>query len=127
MRTRRSLVVTFLSAALVFALALPALAAPPAAEVKAAKGVEKFEPVEAGDSFAAKDVVWAWSRVTGADGQTVKHVWKKDGKEEWSASLKIGSNDWRTYTRRTVSAGSYEVEVQAEDGTKLGSVSFTVK
>jgi hypothetical protein len=120
----------FLSAALVFfALALPAFAEDkkPGAEVKAAKNVEKYEPVEAGDTFAAKDTVWAWSRVTGEDGKTVKHVWKKDGKEEWSASLKIGSNDWRTYTRRTVSAGSYEVEVQAEDGTKLGSVSFTVK
>jgi hypothetical protein len=126
MRTRRSIVVTFLSAVFICALALPALAAPEA-EVKAAKNVEKYEPVEPGDTFAAKDTVWAWSRVKGADGQSVKHVWKKDGKEEWSATLKIGSNDWRTYTRRTVSPGSYEVEVQAEDGTKIGSVTFTVK
>jgi hypothetical protein len=109
--------------------ALPALAAPtgtPTVEVKAAKGVENHEPVGAGDQFAAGDKVWIWTHVTGADGTKIKHVWMKDGKEEWTAILTIGSSDWRTNSRREVSAGSWTVQVQTEDGTKLGEVSFTV-
>lgn len=98
-----------------------------AAEVKMAKSIENREPVEEGTSFAAGEKIWAWSRITGANGTTVKHVWKKDGAEVWSATLEIKSNRWTTYSRRKVSAGQYEVEVRGEDGTSLGTVSFTVQ
>jgi hypothetical protein len=113
-------------AALSLLIATTALAEP-SAEVKAAKNVEKYEPVEAGDTFAPGSVVWVWSRVKDVEGPNVKHVWKKDGTDAWSATLKVGSKDWRTYTRRTVSAGSWVVEVTTEDGKKLGEVAFTVK
>lgn len=103
----------------------PAQAA--AAEVKAAKGVENKEPVEEGTSFAAGDKVWIWSRITGAAGTTVKHVWKKNGQEIWAATLPVKSTRWTTYSRRTVQAGQYVVEVQAEDGSVLGSVTFDVQ
>jgi hypothetical protein len=98
------------------------------AEVKAAKGVEKREPVEPGASFEAGATVWAWSLVSGAEGTTVKHVWKKDGTEVWHANLKIGSKKWTTYSRRTIKkAGSYSVDVVGEDGTVLGTTEFTVQ
>lgn len=98
------------------------------AEVKAAKGVEKREPVEPGSSFEAGTTVWAWSLVSGAAGTTVKHVWKKDGAELWHANLKIGSKKWTTYSRRTIkTAGAYSVEVVGEDGTVLGTTEFTVQ
>lgn len=98
-----------------------------AAEIKAAKGVDKREPVDEGTSFAAGDTVWAWTRVTGANGTKVTHVWKKDGKQAWKATLRIGSNRWTTYSRRKVTAGAYSVEVVAADGTVLGTVEFTVQ
>lgn len=99
----------------------------PSAEVKAAKGVENREPVEEGTSFAAGDKVFIWSRILNAQGATVEHVWKKDGKEIWKATLAVKSNRWTTHSRRRVSAGQYEVVVQTTDGTQLGSVSFTVQ
>ncbi len=102
-------------------------AAEPTAEVKAAKGVENKQPVDEGTSFTAGEKVWVWSRVTGADGQTIKHVWKRDGKDEWTANLKIKSAKYTTHSRRNVRAGEYTVEVQAEDGSKIGEVSFSVK
>jgi hypothetical protein len=102
-------------------------AATPAAEVKAAKGVENKEPVDEGTSFAAGEKVWVWSRVTEAQGTTIKHVWKRDGKDEWTANLKVKSNKYTTHSRRNVRAGEYTVEVLAEDGTKIGEVSFSVK
>lgn len=99
-----------------------------AAEVKTAKGVSNREPVEPGAEFEAGTTVWAWSLVTGAQGTTIKHVWKKDGAEQWHATLKVGSKKWTTYSRRTLKkAGSYAVEVVAEDGSVLGTAEFTVK
>lgn len=98
-----------------------------AAEVKAAKAIENREPVDEGSSFTAGERVWIWSRITGAANTTVKHVWKKDGNEAWSASLPVKSTRWTTYSRRTVQAGQYVVEVQGEDGSVLGSVSFSVQ
>lgn len=112
--------------------AVPAQAEAPAqqgaaAEVKAAKGIENKEPVEEGTSFAAGDKVWVWSRITGAANTTVKHVWKKNGQEIWSANLPVKSTRWTTSSRRTVQPGQYVVEVQGEDGSVLGSVSFDVQ
>jgi hypothetical protein len=111
--------------------AVPAQAEAPAqaaaAEVKAAKGIENKEPVEEGTSFAAGDKVWIWSRVTGAANTTIKHVWKKNGQEIWFATLPVKSTSWTTSSRRTVQPGQYVVEVQAEDGSVLGQVSFDVQ
>ena len=122
-------VLAFAGAGAGIATAQPAVAAAAsaAAEVKAAKGVDKKEPVEPGESFAAGTKVWIWSRVTGAAGTKVKHVWKKDDKQIWAASLKIGGPKWTTSSRRQLKAGSYTVDVVGADGTTLGSVSFTVQ
>lgn len=98
-----------------------------AAEAKAAKGVDKKEPVEPGDSFTAATKVWIWSRVTGGTaGSTVKHVWKKDDKTIWTATLKLGGATWTTSSRRQLKPGSYSVDVVGADGTVLTTVSFTV-
>jgi len=110
----------------------PSQPAPPSddgvtAEVKAAKGVENREPVEEGASFDAGTKVWCWSRIHNAAGTKVQHRWKRDGKQEWSATLKVGSRRWTTYSRRQVKPGSYQVEVVSEDGNVIGSVSFTVQ
>jgi outer membrane biosynthesis protein TonB len=97
-----------------------------AADVKAGTGIAKREPVGESDAFTAGTKVWAWSSITGAKDQTVKHVWKKDGKVLWEKEITVTSGRYRTWTRRTVKAGSYTVEVQSADGEVLGSVSFTV-
>jgi hypothetical protein len=106
----------------------PATAAAARADVKAAKGVENREPVEEGSTFAKGDTVYAWSRIFGANGTKVTHVWKLDGKDVWKAYLRVGSNRWTTNSRRKISKpGNYTVDVVAADGTSLGSVSFTVQ
>jgi len=109
------------------ATAQPAAAATAAsAEVQAAKGVDKREPVEPGTTFTAGTKVWIWSRISGANGTSVKHVWKKDGKAVWTATLKVGSVKWTTSSRHQVKAGAWTVDVVGADGTTLGSVDFTV-
>ena len=119
-------VFTALALSLSLASALPAFAAPNA-EVKAAKGLENREPVDEGTSFSAGSTVYVWSRINEEMGKKVKHVWKKDGAEIWTATFSIGSPSWRVNSRRPgITAGSYTVDVIAEDGSSLGSVSFTV-
>ena len=109
-----------------FAVAAPAFA-DPSAEIKAGTGVEKREVVGEATSFPAGTTVWVWSRIT--DGEpAVKHVWKRDGKDVWTATLKVGSKKWSTQSRRTIpKAGSWEVDVQTADGTSLGTVKFDVQ
>jgi hypothetical protein len=97
------------------------------AEIKAGTGVEKHEIVGEAQSFPTGTTVWVWSRVAGADGTDVKHVWKLDGKEVWTATLPIKSSRWSTQSRRTIKSGSWEVEVVGEGGKALGSVKFTVQ
>jgi len=97
------------------------------AEVKAGTGVEKHEIVGEATSFPAGTTVWVWSRVTNAEGN-IKHVWKHDGKEVWSATLPVGSKLWSTQSRRTLSAtGSWEVDVQTEAGASIGTATFTIQ
>jgi|GEM_PF-3499942 len=97
------------------------------AEVKVGTGVEKHEIAGEAASFPAGTTVWVWSRVTNAEGN-IKHVWKLDGKEVWTATLAVGSRKWSTQSRRAIAKpGSWSVDVQTEAGASLGTVSFTVQ
>lgn len=97
------------------------------AEVKAGTGVEKHEIVGEAATFPAGTTVWVWSLVVNGEGN-VKHVWKRDGKEVWTATLAVGSKRWSTQSRRVIpAAGSWVVDVQNEAGATLGTVSFTIQ
>ena len=97
------------------------------AEVKAGTGVEKHEITGEAASFPAGTTVWVWSRILNGEGN-VKHVWKLDGKEVWSATLAVGSKRWSTQSRRTIpKPGAWSVEVVTESGASLGTVAFTIQ
>jgi hypothetical protein len=97
------------------------------AEVKVGTGVEKHEIVGEAATFPTGTTIWVWSRVVNGEGN-IKHVWKRDGKDMWTATLKVGSKRWSTQSRRAIpTAGSWTVDVQTEAGASLGTVSFTVQ
>lgn len=105
----------------------PGAQADPAAEAKAATKIENREPVDPGTSFKSGDTVYVWSSVTGAEGKTVQHVWKKDGKELRRAQFPVKSARWRVNSKlQYAAAGEYVVEVVAEE-QKLTEVSFKVE
>lgn len=107
-----------------------ASAAPTAAsaEVKAGTGYEKFAVAGEGTSFPSGTLVYVVSTVSGAQGSTIRHIWKKDGAELWTASLNIGSARWTTSSRRLLSKpGEYEVSVLSADGNEIGKVAFTIQ
>ena len=95
-------------------------------EVKAGTGVEKHEVVGEAASFTQGTTVFVWSRIS--DGpSSIKHVWKRDGKAVWTATLPVKSKKWSTQSRRAMTKpGAYEVEVTSADGASLGKIEFTV-
>jgi hypothetical protein len=97
------------------------------AEIKAGTGVEKHEIVGEAATFPTGTTVWVWSRITNGQG-AIKHIWKQDGKEVWTATLPVNSARWSTMSRRTIGAkGSWDVEVTTDGGASLGTVSFKVE
>ncbi len=100
-----------------------------AAEVKAGTGIEDREPTGVASAFKKGDTVFVWSNITDADGQTVEHVWKLDGKEVFKVSFEVKSKRWRVNSRRrNLAAGAYVVEATTDDGKKkLGEVAFKVE
>jgi hypothetical protein len=126
MKTRYWLVAMMLASGSVYAEEAKQ-AGTASAEVKAGTAVEKHEIVGEAATFPAGSTVFVWSRITNGQG-TVKHVWKRDGKDVWTATLPVSSNRWSTQTRRTIGGkGAWTVDVQTDAGASIGTVSFTVE
>ena len=121
---------------MVLALAV-CLAAPLAAqeqsqiqvEIAVGRSVVDRMPVDTASAFPA-DVgrVAAWTRVTGAAGDTLQYVWIH-GENEFPVSLAIGGPSWRTWTTKEIPpdwTGEWRIEVRDSAGNVLVSKRFTV-
>lgn len=73
------------------------------------------------DRFTVGSRVVFWTHVVGGRaGDTVDHVWLRDGSVVGAASLNVGSPDWRTQSRRVLDpAGQWVVEARDADGHVL--------
>ena len=61
-------------------------------------------------------------------GDTIEHVWLRDGVRQGSIALKIGGPHWRTQSRwslRQGSAGRWTVEARDAEGRVLATSAFT--
>jgi hypothetical protein len=99
-------------------------------DIAVARTVIDRMPVDEGNSFPV-DVgeVWCWTRVSGAEGTTIKHVWLRDGVEMAQVPLNVAGNSWRTYSSKTIPpywSGDWRVEVRDEIGNLLASQDFSV-
>lgn len=118
---------------LALALALPAGAAAqdtPTVEAVLATGVEEMMPVGEAQEFPA-DVgrVYLWTRVTGATGTSIQHVWIHPDGQETPVSLDIAGSPWRTWSSKTIPpewAGEWRVEIRDDAGSVLDTRSFIV-
>lgn len=71
-----------------------------------------------------------YTRVASARPTTVVHRWYRDEKMQWSRELQIQPNvgaGYRVYSRMTVGAGQWRVELRTTDGQVLREDRFTVK
>ena len=110
--------------------ALPtSLTAQATVEAEIAEAVVDRMPEGAATSFAADvGTVACWTRVTGAEGTTIQHVWIH-GEMEFPVSLAIDGSPWRTWSTKAIPpewAGEWRVEIRDSAGNLLDTVSFTV-
>ena len=114
--------------------AAPAPAAAAAAvtvdEAVVARSVLERQPQDTGSTFPP-DVgqVVCWSKVTGAGGTSVHHVWFHGDTQVGDVELQVGGSPWRTWSKKTVPAdwtGAWRVEIRDAAGTVLKRIDFTV-
>lgn len=76
--------------------------------------------------FTVGSRVVFWTHVVGGRvGDTIDHVWLRDGSVVGAASLNVGSADWRTQSRRVLDpAGRWVVEARDADGRVLARHEF---
>ena len=90
--------------------------------------VENRQLAGENNRFAEGTAVWFWTRVEdGNSGETIHHVWLREGVEADRISLKLGGSSWRTYSRKTLgpeSAGNWAVEARDERGRVLARREF---
>lgn len=99
-------------------------------EAAIARDVVDRMPVDTGSTFSA-DVgqLSCWTRVSGAEGITIEHVWIHGPHENAITLPAIGGSPWRTWSNKTIPAdwtGEWRVEIRDEDGNVLETVRFTV-
>ena len=94
-------------------------------------GIDQMEPVGVADSFPADvgSLTFFTQLSGGAAGDTVIHVWYREGKETARVELAVRGETWRTWSRKTIPsswAGAWRVVVVDPAGTELAAADFTV-
>ncbi|HET6373618.1 MAG TPA: DUF2914 domain-containing protein, partial [Candidatus Polarisedimenticolia bacterium] len=81
-----------------------------------------------GDRFRSGQRVTFATRVLGGGaGESIRHVWLRDGKVEQSIPLRLGGASWRTYSTKTLGRpGAWSVEARDEQGRVLARADLTV-
>lgn len=105
-------------------------AAGPAVEAVLTRGLNGHEPADTvttvPDSVGA---LYLWTRVSGAAGDTVHHVWFHGDTQVADVALAVGGSPWRTWSKKTIPSdwtGAWRVEVRDASGAVLKRVDFTV-
>jgi hypothetical protein len=95
-----------------------------------ADSVVNLVPQDSGTTFPATvGQVICWSKVTGASGSMIHHVWFHGNTQVGDVALQVGGSPWRTWSRKTIPAdwtGPWHVEVRDSSGAVLKRLDFTV-
>lgn len=112
-----------------------AAAAPPASsavtvDAVLARTLVDRAPQDTGTAFPdSVGTIVLWMRATGANGQTLHHVWFFGDTQVGDVPLTISGSPWRTWSRKTVppeATGAWHVEIRDDAGTVLKRIDFTV-
>ena len=97
------------------------------AEMKFAKTLQKFKPVDPGDSFEPGKV-YAWTLIEGGKGQfEVQHIWYKNERRVYKHTVSVRGGKYPTWSFLIATPGKYKVEVADSEGQVFQTGEFTVK
>src|SRR5207248_11037259 len=119
--------------------ARPARPPGPAAAPAAAAGVTEAVVAKTVVARQAQDTgstlpvgvgqVVCWTKVSGAGGTSLHHVWFHGDTQVGDVELQVGGSPWRTWSKKSVPAdwtGAWHVEVRDAAGAVLKRLDFTV-
>jgi hypothetical protein len=94
--------------------------------------VENLVPVGPGVSFdAGVGRLYCFTKITtNHPPAVIKHLWFHGDKMVMEVSLPIKSENWRTYSAKTIlpsAVGDWKVDVTSEDGTILKTLNFKIR
>ena len=111
----------------------PAAAGDVSVEAKVCKNLQDRQPVDVTDVFKVSDgQVHTWSRVSGAAGSEIHHVYFHGDQQVDDITLKIGGSPWRTNSRKTLRPdagmeGDWRVEIRDASGAVIETLKFSVE
>ncbi len=115
--------------ALLAALLPGVLSAQVTVEAEIAEAIVDMMPQNPGTDFASEvGAVVCWTRVVGAEGSEIQHVWIH-GDMEFPVTLAVNGSPWRTWSRKTIPpewAGEWRVEIRDGQGNLLETLTFTI-
>ena len=81
-----------------------------------------------GDRFrSGQRVTFATRVLGGGSGESIQHVWLRDGKVQQSIPLRLGGASWRTHSMKTLGRpGAWAVEARDGQGRVLARADLTV-
>ena len=108
----------------------PAPASQPEAKLALGYTVKnrQIDAESAGHCYQPGESVIAWTHITGLATGFVEHVWFRNGEEVARHYLPVSSGrSWRTWSRHTLQAGDYRVQILAPDRKELAVSTFSAK
>lgn len=101
-------------------------------KIEFATGVEDRQPVGVDTTFSANvGSVYCYTQIEGAKDTTqIAHAWYYKDEEKAHIPLDVKSNDWRTWSSKTVLeswTGPWRVMIEDADGNVLATKSFVIR
>jgi hypothetical protein len=124
--------ISLIAALLLFVAAPAGAEAVDVADIVFCTSIEERVPAQP-DSifFDSVEKVYCYTRIVGAaDTTSIYHVWYHEDEEKARVELAVRSNDWRTWSSKTILGGwtgLWRVDVLLPDGKLLRSKEFLVK
>ncbi len=131
MKSLTTTVIGFALAALLAPIGVSAQRGLSVSESSVATNVVDRMPTGVANTFMSDvERVYAWTRIEGANGETmIHHVWIHGGVERADLELRIGGSPWRTWSNKAIMpewTGDWRVEVRDGGGNVLETLRFTV-
>ena len=97
-------------------------------ELGVGRGIAGHDLTRPATRFSEGERVYFWTRIEGAAGKTIQHVWLHDGKEVLRVPIRVQGKRWRSHSWKIMkhgSSGGWVVEARDSSGRVLARREFS--
>ena len=109
---------------------LPSASGASIPELGVGRGIAGHDLTGQTTRFTEGERVYFWTRIEGAAGQTIQHVWLHDGKEVLRVPIRVQAKRWRSHSWKVLnhgSSGKWVVEARDSSGRVLARREFSCR